>query len=173
MGCLAGPVVAAAVILPSDRVPRGIDDSKLLTAKKREALDLIIRQEAICFGLGVADVEEIDRINILQAAKLAMLRAIQALSFSPDFLLIDGRSRLDSTIPQLCIVKGDHLSVTIGAASIIAKVFRDRLMAEMDETYPGYEFAKHKGYGSVLHRQCLQAKGPSPLHRKSFSWTPV
>jgi ribonuclease HII len=173
MGCLAGPVVAAACILDLESVPRGIDDSKLLTAKKREALDVEIRARAVCFGIGMAEVDEIDRLNIFHAARLAMLRAIQAMRCPPDFLLIDGRARLECPTPQLCIVKGDHLSVSIGAASILAKVFRDALMVEMDLQYPGYEFAKHKGYGSVLHRQHLQSKGPSPLHRKSFSWTPV
>ena len=173
MGCLAGPVVAAAVILDFERIPSGIEDSKLLTPKSRQKLDGLIRESALCFGIGLAEVDEIDTINIYHAARLAMRRAIQAMSSPPDFLLVDGRARLDVEIPQLCIIKGDHLSVSIGAASIIAKVYRDALMAQMDERYPGYEFARHKGYGSVLHRERLQEKGPSPLHRKSFSWTPV
>lgn len=174
MGCLAGPVVAAAVVLsPETKIPRGIDDSKKLTSKKREELDLLIRNSAVCFAIGVAQVEEIDSINIYQAARLAMKRALDQLRVPPQFLLVDGRGRVDCEIPQLCIVKGDQLSVAIGAASIIAKVFRDNLMRRMDDTYPGYDFAGHKGYGSVAHRKSLQERGPTPLHRKSFSWTPV
>lgn len=174
MGCLAGPVVAAAVVLSSHTVlPDGIDDSKKLSPKRRELLALGIRESAVSFALGMASVEEIDAINIYQAARLAMKRAVESLTVHPEFLLIDGRAKLDSPIAQLSLVKGDQLSVSIGAASILAKVYRDELMREMDETYPGYDFAQHKGYGSVAHRRSLQEKGPSPLHRKSFSWTPV
>lgn len=173
MGCLAGPVVAAAVILNPHDIPSGITDSKKLSAKVREALDKEIRKRSLGFAIGLATVEEIDEINIYHAARLAMLRAVQGLDRAPDFLLIDGRARLDCEMKQLSIIKGDSLSFSIGAASIIAKVFRDSLMKSFDQAYPGYEFAKHKGYGSVLHRQCLQAKGRSPIHRKSFSWTPV
>jgi ribonuclease HII len=165
--------VAAAVIFSLEDLPRGIDDSKLLTARKRQELADEIKRRARAHAIGVATVEEIDRLNILQAARVAMLRAIGALAIPPDFLLIDGRGKLDCVTPQLAIVKGDHLSVSIGAASIIAKVYRDGLMTDMDDRYPGYGFAKHKGYGSVFHRQCLQAKGPSEIHRKSFSWTSV
>lgn len=173
MGCLAGPVVAAAVILRLDDIPRGIDDSKKLTALQRETLDEEIRKRAVAYAIGLADVDEIDAINILRASQLAMCRAVKNLSSPPDMLLIDGRFKIECEAPQLCLVKGDHLSVSIGAASIVAKVHRDALMTKMDEIYPGYEFAKHKGYGSVLHRQRLQAQGPSPLHRKSFTWSPV
>lgn len=173
MGCLAGPVVAAAVILPLDRVPPGIDDSKKLSAKQREALDVAIRAEAVALSIAEASVEEIDRLNILQAARLAMRRAVGGLSVPPDYLLIDGRFPLDLPIAQQSVVKGDARSVSIGAASIVAKVYRDALMCRFDDEFPGYGFASHKGYGSASHRRSLQEKGQTPLHRKSFSWTPV
>lgn len=173
MGCLAGPVVAAAVILRLDDIPKGIDDSKKLTAKKREELDVEIRSRAVCFSIGSATVEEIDTVNIFHAAKLAMVRAVEGLQPCADFLLIDGKHKLKTTVPQKCIVKGDQLSVSIGAASILAKVHRDQLMRAMEARFPGYFFADHKGYGSVAHREALQKLGPTPLHRKSFSWTPV
>ena len=172
MGCLAGPVVAAAILFTAEsKIPRGIDDSKKLTAKHREELCRALRE--FPHAIGVAEVDEIDTINIYQASRLAMLRAVAALPVPPDFLLIDGRAKLDSPLPQLSIIKGDSLSVAIGAASILAKVHRDALMTSLDLTYPGYFFAKHKGYGSVEHRRSLQSLGPCPLHRKSFSWTPV
>lgn len=173
MGCLAGPVVAAAVILDFSQLPIGITDSKLLSPKKRQLLKVQIEGTSLDFAIGMASVEEIDQINIYHAARLAMKRAVEKLTLKPDFLLIDGRAKLDVTISQQAIVKGDQSCLSIGAASILAKVFRDQLMTDFDEQYPGYEFAKHKGYGSVLHRTHLQKKGPSPLHRKSFSWTPV
>lgn len=173
MGCLAGPVVAAAVILVKDKAPKGIDDSKKLSAKKREQLDAQIRESAVSFSIALATVEEIDTINIFHAAKLAMNRAIEALNPKADYLLIDGRHPLKSPLPQQAIVKGDQQSVSIGAASILAKVFRDRMMQEFDGVYPGYEFASHKGYGSTTHRKALQTLGRSPIHRKTFSWTPV
>lgn len=173
MGCLAGPVVAAAVILDLNKVPDGITDSKLLSPKKRQLLKVQIEESALDFAIGMASVEEIDQINIYHAARLAMKRAVEKLTLKPDYLLIDGRAKLDLSISQQAIVKGDQSCLSIGAASILAKVFRDQMMTDFDQEYPGYEFAKHKGYGSVLHRQHLQQKGPSPLHRKSFSWTPV
>ena len=173
MGCLAGPVVAAAVILNWADFPTGITDSKLLSPKKRQSLREQIEKSALDFSIGVASVEEIDEINIYHAARLAMKRAVEKLTLKPDFLLIDGRAKIDLAISQKSIIKGDQLSLSIGAASIIAKVFRDQLMCEMDLSYPGYDFAKHKGYGSVLHRTHLQNKGPCEIHRKSFSWTPV
>ena len=173
MGCLAGPVVAAAVILHAERVPRGIKDSKLLSAKERERLDIEIRTHAIAFAIGVATVEEIDAINILQASRVAMKRAIGGLSVVPTYLLIDGRMALDISISQEALIKGDSRSLSIGAASIIAKVFRDQLMCKLDEQFPGYSFASHKGYGSIEHRKALQEKGTTPYHRKSFTWTPV
>lgn len=173
VGCLAGPVVAGAVIFDLKRIPDGIDDSKRLTAKQRESLTVTIQKVAVACSVGIADVEEIDRLNIYHAARLAMVRAVNSLSMPPDFLLIDGRGKMDCPVSQLCIVKGDQISVSIAAASILAKVYRDNLMRNLDTEYPGYEFAKHKGYGSRLHRILLQEKGPSPMHRKSFSWTPV
>lgn len=173
MGCLAGPVVASAVILDLKKIPEGITDSKKLTAKKREVLSEQIQETALGFAIASATVEEIDTINIYHAAKLAMKRAVEKLKPAADFLLIDGRGKIESAIPQIAIVKGDFLSVSIGAASILAKVFRDNLMRDMDTKFPGYGFASHKGYGSVVHRKALQEKGTTPHHRKSFSWTPV
>jgi len=172
-GCLAGPVVAAAVILNPKNIPNGIDDSKRLTAQKREQLDLEIRNQATTFAIGVGQVEEIDTINILNASKLAMVRAVEKLNPLPDMLLVDGNFTIDWPKFQLPVIKGDQISVSIAAASIIAKVYRDDFMAKMDSKYPGYEFAKHKGYGSRTHRSHLQIKGRSPIHRKSFNWTPV
>ena len=173
MGCLAGPVVAAAVILNPKDIPEGIDDSKKLTPKKREQLSGEIKARALAFSIAQASVEEIDTINIYHAAKLAMKRAIENLRLKPDFVLMDGRGTLDIVVPHEAIVKGDSLSLSIGAASIVAKVTRDAWMEEYDISIPGYGFSKHKGYGSVFHRQCLMEKGPSIIHRKSFSWTPV
>lgn len=173
MGCLAGPVVAAAVILDPNDIPEGIDDSKKLSAKKRELISIEIKKRALAFNIAHATTQEIDTINIYHAAKLAMKRAIEGLSLKPDFILMDGRGTLDISTPCLAIVKGDGLSFSIGAASIIAKVTRDRLMEDYDQKIPGYGFSKHKGYGSVFHRLCLMEKGSSEIHRKSFSWTPV
>lgn len=173
MGCLAGPVVAAAVILNLDDIPEGIDDSKKLTPKKREALDIVIRERALCHSVAWASVEEIDSINIFHAAKLAMTRALDGLATRPDFVLIDGKHPLKIPMPQRAIVGGDRESASIGAASILAKVYRDRWMRELDTQFPGYAFADHKGYGSVVHRQALQKLGRTPIHRKTFSWTPV
>ena len=173
MGCLAGPVVAAAVILDPVDIPAGIKDSKKLSPKKRSELKALIENSAIDFAIGMASVEEIDHLNIYHAARLAMKRAVEKLEVNPQFLLVDGRATIDLEIGQEAIVKGDEKSFSIGAASILAKVFRDDLMIQFDSDYPGYEFARHKGYGSVLHRKNLQERGPSPIHRKSFSWTPV
>lgn len=174
MGCLAGPVVAAAVVFASaSAIPAGINDSKLLSSKKRAELDIRIRESALAYAVAWAEVEEIDTINIYQAARLAMRRAIEQLNPRPDFLLIDGRGRVEIAIPQKSLIKGDTLSFSIGAASILAKVYRDNWMRSLDEKFPGYSFAKHKGYGSREHRLALQSLGASPLHRKSFSWTPV
>lgn len=173
MGCLAGPVVAGALILDLTAIPEGITDSKLLSPKKRELLQVSLENAALAFAIGIASVEEIDSLNIYQAARLAMKRAVENLSIRPDFLLVDGRAQIDLSIAQKAIIKGDQQSASIGAASIIAKVYRDRLMTALDQDFPGYEFARHKGYGSVLHRQHLQSRGPSPIHRKSFSWKAV
>lgn len=173
MGCLAGPVIAAACILNLKDIPDGIDDSKKLTPKKREEISKELKERALSWAIAESTVEEIDTINIYHAAKLAMKRAVEGLRLKADFLLIDGRGKIESTLPQIAIVKGDQLSFSIGAASILAKVFRDELMQKFDKKYPGYGFASHKGYGSVLHRRSLMEKGQTSIHRKSFSWTPV
>jgi ribonuclease HII len=167
-GPLAGPVVAAAVILPCGHLIQGVDDSKKLSAASRERLFEIIRSEALAVGIGTITPAEIDRINILQATRRAMLQAVQQMLPQPDYLLIDGISIIDSTIPQKTIKKGDALSHSIAAASIIAKVTRDRFMIEMDATYPGYGFAGHKGYGSTAHLTAIRRLGPSPIHRLTF-----
>lgn len=167
-GPLAGPVIAAAVILPAGLSIIGVDDSKKLTPGKREKLFDIIMLQALSVGVGVISPEEIDRINILQATRRAMLAAVHNLSPQPDYLLIDGISTIDSTIPQKTIKKGDSLSLSIAAASIIAKVTRDRLMIDMDAQYPGYGFAGHKGYGSATHMDAIRKLGPTPIHRLTF-----
>lgn len=166
-GCLFGDVVAAAVILPPDTVIEDIDDSKKLTEKKREALYDIILQRAVAVGVGRVDSETIDRINIKQAARLAMKRAVEQLSVQPDHLLIDAE-RVDVHIAQTSLIKGDALSQSIAAASIVAKVVRDRLCKEWDMLYPQYGIAVHKGYATKLHREKIIEYGPSPMHRKSF-----
>jgi ribonuclease HII len=179
-GPLAGPVVAAAVVLPRGFSHNGIKDSKLLTAKQRESLAPVIRAQAQSWGIGVVEVEEIDRINILKATLLAMAKAFAALRPPPDFLLIDGNqqipgemlgiwNRTTGTPPQQkTIVKGDRLCLSIAAASILAKVARDEMMIELDAHYPQYGFAGHKGYGSAAHLEALRRFGPSPVHRRSF-----
>ncbi len=167
-GPLAGPVTAAAVILPVGLLIKGVDDSKKLNPDKRERLFEIIMAHALSVGVGIMSPAEIDRINILQATRRAMLAAVQQLSPQPDYLLIDGISTIDSDVPQKTIIKGDSLSLSIAAASIIAKVTRDRLMIEMDSTYPGYGFAGHKGYGSAAHLDAIRRLGPSPIHRLTF-----
>lgn len=167
-GPLAGSVTAAAVILPVGLTIAGVDDSKKLTASKREQLFDIIMKQAFSVGIGIVSPEDIDRINILQATRRAMLAAVQNLSPSADYLLIDGISTINSSIPQKTIKKGDSLSLSIAAASIIAKVTRDREMIEMDKIYPGYGFAGHKGYGSLTHMEAIKRLGPSPIHRLTF-----
>ena len=168
-GPLAGPVFAAAVILDPNNIPDGLNDSKKLTERKREALFDPIREAAVAYCIASASVEEIERLNILQATFLAMSRAVAGLSASPDLTLIDG-NRIP---PQLTgetrfVIKGDALSASIGAASVLAKVARDRYMVQLDEQYPEYAFSKHKGYGTALHYDCLREHGPSPEHRLSF-----
>ncbi|HEX9079682.1 MAG TPA: ribonuclease HII [Desulfuromonadaceae bacterium] len=167
-GALAGPVVAAAVILPMGVRIDGVDDSKKLSPEKRERLFDVIMSQALRVGVGMAGHREIDRINILQATRLAMQEAVGKLSPQPDYLLIDGITTIASPLPQKTIKKGDSLSLTIAAASIIAKVSRDRLMAELDRKYPGYGFAGHKGYGSSDHLEAIRRLGPSPVHRLTF-----
>jgi ribonuclease HII len=167
-GPLAGPVVAAAVILPTGLLIKGVDDSKKLSPAKRERLFDIIMDQALSIGIGMGSAELIDRINILQATRHAMLEAVSQLIPPPDFILIDGINTIDSPIPQKTIKKGDSLSLSIAAASIIAKVTRDRLMRELDKIHPGYGFSGHKGYGSVLHLEAIRRLGPSPVHRLTF-----
>ena len=169
-GPLAGPVVAAAVWLaPSLRI-KGINDSKQLTAAKREALaeELQVHPD-VAYGIAVVDAEEIDRVNILQATYVAMRRAVNALAPAPDFLLVDGRPVPDLPKPSKAIVKGDAKSASIAAASILAKVHRDALMAAYDAEFAGYGFARHKGYGTAAHLEALDRLGACPIHRRSFS----
>jgi ribonuclease HII len=167
-GPLAGPVVAAAVILPTGILIKGVDDSKKLSPAKREQLFDIIIDQALSIGIGMGSPELIDQINILQATRHAMLEAVSQLTPPPDFILIDGINTIDSPIPQKTIKKGDSLSLSIAAASIIAKVTRDRLMRELDKIHPGYGFHGHKGYGSALHLEAIRRLGPSPVHRLTF-----
>ena len=167
-GPLAGPVVAAAVILPLGIVIEGLDDSKKLTEKKREKIFDIIKQEAIDFSVGIATEKEIDKINILKATFLAMNRAVEGLKNPPDYALVDGNLNPNIGLPVTCVVKGDGKSPSIAAASIIAKVTRDRIMLELDEKYPQYNFKKHKGYGTKLHYEKIKEHGISNAHRRTF-----
>ena len=168
-GPLAGPVVAAAVILPDDCAIEGLNDSKKLTAKKREHFHAMLTVRAdIHWGIGQADVAEIDRLNILRATHLAMARAVAALPRKPDHALVDGLPVRGLPVPHTALVGGDTLSLSIAAASIIAKVTRDRLMTALDAEYPQYGFARHKGYGVREHLEALRSHGPSPVHRRSF-----
>lgn len=166
---LAGPVVAAACILPHDFKPRGIDDSKKLDAAERDALEPVIRREAVAWAVGIAEVEEIDRLNIYHASLLAMRRAVLGLGVRPHFLLVDARKVPEVDIPQRGIVHGDALSLAIAAASILAKTHRDRLLAALDRRYPGYGFASHKGYPTPEHFAALERLGACPVHRRSFA----
>ncbi len=167
-GPLCGPVVAAACILPVDYVPEGLNDSKKLTPKKRDKLFDEIRQHALAYCIAEASVEEIDALNILEADLLAMRRAIEGLQIPADFALIDGNIARDFSIPAEAVIGGDALSPSIAAASILAKVYRDRQCVELDRLYPQYGIAKHKGYGTKAHMDALRAYGPSPIHRKQF-----
>ncbi|MBQ6466121.1 MAG: ribonuclease HII [Oscillospiraceae bacterium] len=167
-GPLAGPVCAAAVRLPRGLVIEGLDDSKKLTEKMREALLDRIRGEAESFGIAFASVEEIEELNILGATMLAMNRAIAQLSPAPELALIDGNRNKGIAVPSRCIVKGDARCADIAAASILAKVTRDRLMLQLAEEYPQYGFERHKGYGTAAHYAALREYGPSPVHRPSF-----
>jgi ribonuclease HII len=169
-GPLAGPVVASAVILKDLNFTSRIDDSKKLSAKKREKAYREILEKAHV-GIGIVGEKTIDEINIYRATIKAMELAISDLGIPPDYVIVDGRVRLSTKCPIKCIVKGDSKSLSIAAASIIAKVTRDRLMLEYDKTYPHYGFAKHKGYGTIFHREALKEHGPSPIHR--FSFRPV
>lgn len=167
-GPLAGPVYAAAVILdPCKEIP-GIDDSKKLSAKKREILFKSIQQQAVAFSVASASVEEIESMNILQATFLAMQRAVKGLEITPELVIVDGNQKPPFSISMRTIVSGDALSASIAAASILAKVSRDHLMLELDKKYPCYLFGKHKGYGTELHIELIKKYGPSPIHRRSF-----
>lgn len=167
-GPLAGPVCAAAVILPDGCIIDGVNDSKKLTEKKREQLFEVIKETAVAYSIATADEKEIDEINILQATYLAMNRAFNGLKIKPDMALVDGNRDPNLGIPTRTIVKGDANSMSIAAASILAKVTRDRFMLEMDKKYPEYQFAKHKGYGTKLHYEVLDKYGASEIHRMSF-----
>lgn len=167
-GPLAGPVYAAAVILPRDAVIEGLNDSKKLTEKKREALFDVITERALSCGISSATVEEIEELNILNATFLAMNRAIAKLDPVPELALIDGNRNTGIAMPSRCIVKGDSRCADIAAASILAKVSRDRYMLTLAEKYPQYHFEQHKGYGTKLHYEALREYGPSPEHRPSF-----
>lgn len=167
-GPLAGPVYAAAVILPSDCVIEGLNDSKKLTEKKREALFDEIKEKALAYGIASADEKEIDEINILNATFLAMKRAIVSLSVRPGLALIDGNQKPHTDIEEVTVIKGDAKSMSIAAASVLAKVSRDRFMLEMAEKYPQYEFARHKGYGTKLHYEKIAQYGVCDIHRRTF-----
>ncbi|WP_242344706.1 ribonuclease HII [Anaeromyxobacter terrae] len=168
MAPLAGPVVAGACILPRDYRPRGIDDSKQLDRRERERLAEDIRANAICWAVARAEVEEIDRLNIYRAGLLALTRAVQALTPAPGHVLVDARKLPELALPQTPIIHGDALSLTIAAASILAKTTRDALMTELDAAYPGYGFCRHKGYPTAEHFEALRRLGACPIHRRSF-----
>ncbi|MBQ6067039.1 MAG: ribonuclease HII [Clostridia bacterium] len=167
-GPLAGPVFAAAVILPEGLEDLGINDSKKLTEKKRDALFDVIEQKAIAYSIASASEKEIDEINILNATFLAMKRAVEGLSVRPEIALVDGNRKPGTGIEEITLVKGDARSISIAAASILAKVNRDRFLLELDKQYPQYQFAKHKGYPTALHYEMIKRYGISPVHRLSF-----
>jgi len=168
-GCLAGAVVAAAVILDiSKPLPEGLNDSKKISAKTRERISEEIKQNCLAYSIGQTEAEEIDRINILQATKKAMRLAIKNLNPSADFLLIDAIQLKELNLPQKAIIHGDAISASIAAASIVAKVYRDNLMRELDKNYPAYGFAKHAGYGTKMHFEALRKFGACAIHRKTF-----
>lgn len=170
-GPWAGPVSAAAVILDPSRIPVGLDDSKKLSAKARDALEIEIKASAVAWCVAMASVEEIEDLNILHATGLAMRRAIEGLSVPPVHALVDGNYKFKLPCPITTVVKGDSISASIAAASILAKTARDRVMQEADVLYPGYGFAAHKGYHAPIHVEALRRMGPSPIHRPS--WAPV
>jgi len=167
-GPLAGPVVSASVVLPLGFMDPEITDSKKLTPKKRDLLYLKISEHALFIAIGVADIVEIDKVNILNASLNSMKRSCENLMVKPDFLLIDGKFEIDSEIPQKAIIKGDSRSISIAAASIIAKVERDRLMLKFDQLYPEYGFAQHKGYPTKAHKKAIIEHGVTPIHRRTF-----
>jgi len=167
-GPLAGPVVAAAVVLCRERLIHGLNDSKLLTEAQRERLYGEICKRASSVGIGIVSSEIIDEINILEATRLAMIRAVKGLDRPPDYALVDGPVSLRIEVPQRAVIKGDRLSYSIAAAGIVAKVTRDRIMTELHEQYPMYGFDRHKGYATASHREAIRCHGPCPAHRKTF-----
>lgn len=167
-GPLAGPVCVACVIMPLDDIIDGVDDSKKLSEKKRNVLFEEIKQKAVSYSICMVDEQTIDKINILEATKLCMKNAIEGLEITPDIVLVDAISKLDTTVPLRGIIKGDALSYSIGCASILAKVTRDNYMVELGKKYPEYGFAKHKGYGTKVHMDVLKEIGPCEYHRLSF-----
>lgn len=167
-GPLAGPVFAAAVILPDGLEDMGINDSKKLSEKKRDALFELIKEKATAYSIAFADEKEIDDINILNATFLAMKRAVEGLAIIPGFALVDGNRKPNTGVPEMTLVKGDAKSISIAAASILAKVSRDRYLLELDKKYPEYQFSKHKGYPTKLHYEMIKEHGISPVHRLSF-----
>jgi ribonuclease HII len=169
VGTLAGPVIASAVILPSDLRPRGLDDSKQLDARERERLCAEVKAGALAWAIGAASHEEVDALNVYQAGLLAMRRAVEGLAVRPDHLLVDARRIPDVGIHQRAIIKGDAKSLSIAAASVVAKVTRDALMVESEARYPGYGFARHKGYGAPEHLDALRRLGPCEIHRRTFA----
>lgn len=168
-GPLAGPVVCAAVIMPFEDIIEGVDDSKKLTAKKREAIAALIRERAVACNICRIEPEIIDKINILEATKLCMKNAVEGLDTKPDFVITDGNMTLDIAIPQQSIIKGDALSYSIGAASIVAKVYRDAVMQEYAKIYPHYGFEKNMGYGTAAHIEGIKEHGLCAVHRRSFT----
>lgn len=171
LGPLAGPAVAAAVVLPVGVKMPGLDDSKKLKAEQREALDRLIRRRALALSVYTIGPEVIDKHGLIRARQLAMKGAVEALPAAAEYLLVDAWDVPDVAVPQMCVIKGDATCASIMAASVVAKVFRDRLMIEYDSQYPGYGFALHKGYATRFHREALRALGPSPIHR--MSWAPI
>jgi len=170
IGPLAGPVVAAAVTFPPQTMIEGIHDSKLLDASTRDSLDVEIRRKASGIGIGIVEIDEIDRVNIYHAGLRAMQLAVAALPDVPQHVLVDSRTIPGIQMPQNCFDKGDGINFSIAAASIVAKVHRDRLMTELDSVYPGYGFAEHKGYATPVHQAAIRKLGPCPIHRKSFDY---
>ncbi len=164
-----GPLACAAVIMPFDDIIEGVDDSKKLSAKKREELASLIEKKAVALNICLVEPEKIDEINILEATKLCMKNAVEGLKIKPDFVITDGNMKLDIDMEQASIVKGDALSYTIGSASIVAKVYRDKLMDVYAEIYPQYGFEKHKGYGTSAHIDAIKTNGLCPVHRRSFT----
>jgi len=172
MGPLAGPVIAAAVILPPGTILPGLDDSKVLTCRQREEIFERIQNLAVGIGVGRAEPEEVDRINVYRAGLLAMTRAVAALPHPPDYLLLDARGLPNLAIPQASLIGGDRRSASIAAASVVAKVTRDAIMEQYEKVYPGYGFQRHKGYPTADHRRAILHLGPTPIHRRTFTISP-